>query len=286
MIIVQKRRRGVIIPLDGEIMFFGNASLIPSGWTIDTNMNSRFVQGGTSSSNTVLGTSTHNHTVPTTGTASDHSHGRTGSVSATTMGEGRRATDPIHQNYNTRTHTHALTGNAVSGATPAHTTSNTNSADTHPAWRALYWIRAQSNRPVPVGGVIMWDGLIANIPNNYALCNGSNGTPDLRNRFVRGAANDADVNATGGANSHSHTNPNTGSVADHTHTQSAGTGTASGSYEGPVIHDRYISRGSHSHTIADFTTNAGGAHSHTLGSSGSSDGRPPFMMLYYIMRIA
>ena len=44
---------------------------------------------------------------------------------------------------------------------------------------------------VPVGGIIMWSGTIASIPTNWALCNGSNGTPDLRNRFIVGA--DADV---------------------------------------------------------------------------------------------
>ncbi len=37
---------------------------------------------------------------------------------------------------------------------------------------------------VPVGGIIMYSGLIANIPTNWAFCNGSNSTPDLRDRMV------------------------------------------------------------------------------------------------------
>lgn len=37
---------------------------------------------------------------------------------------------------------------------------------------------------VPVGGIIMYSGLIANIPTNWAFCNGSNGTPDLRDRMI------------------------------------------------------------------------------------------------------
>lgn len=37
---------------------------------------------------------------------------------------------------------------------------------------------------MPSGGIIMWSGLIANIPSGWFLCNGSNGTPDLRNRFI------------------------------------------------------------------------------------------------------
>ncbi len=36
---------------------------------------------------------------------------------------------------------------------------------------------------------IMWSGTIATIPSGWYLCNGSNGTPDLRNKFVIGALN-------------------------------------------------------------------------------------------------
>ena len=49
---------------------------------------------------------------------------------------------------------------------------------------------------IPIGGIIMWSGKIADIPPNYDLCNGSNGTPDLRNRFVIGANADDGGNAT------------------------------------------------------------------------------------------
>lgn len=37
---------------------------------------------------------------------------------------------------------------------------------------------------IPKGAVVLWSGTIANIPLGYALCDGSNGTHDLRNRFV------------------------------------------------------------------------------------------------------
>ena len=40
---------------------------------------------------------------------------------------------------------------------------------------------------VPTGAIIMWSGAIANIPVGWALCNGQNGTPDLRARFIVGA---------------------------------------------------------------------------------------------------
>jgi microcystin-dependent protein len=43
---------------------------------------------------------------------------------------------------------------------------------------------------IPTGVIVMWSGTIANIPTGWALCNGSNGTPDLRSRFIVGAGTD------------------------------------------------------------------------------------------------
>jgi hypothetical protein len=50
---------------------------------------------------------------------------------------------------------------------------------------------AQAVYAVPSGGIIMWSGSIATIPTGWLLCNGSSGTPDLRNRFVIGAYADS-----------------------------------------------------------------------------------------------
>lgn len=56
---------------------------------------------------------------------------------------------------------------------------------------------------VPVGGIIMWSGEIADIPGNYAFCDGTLNSPgpDLRDRFVVGAKQDdsgvAKTNLTG-----------------------------------------------------------------------------------------
>jgi len=51
---------------------------------------------------------------------------------------------------------------------------------------------------IPVGGIIMWSGSIASIPTGWALCNGSSGTPDLRDRFIVGAGNNYSVAGIGG----------------------------------------------------------------------------------------
>lgn len=59
---------------------------------------------------------------------------------------------------------------------------------------------------IPAGVIAMWHGLLANIPTGWALCDGTNGTPDLRSKFVKGSTAGIDPGATGGSPSHSHAN--------------------------------------------------------------------------------
>jgi hypothetical protein len=51
---------------------------------------------------------------------------------------------------------------------------------------------------IPIGGIIMWSGTVATIPSGWALCNGANGTPDLRDRFVLGAGGNYTPGTRGG----------------------------------------------------------------------------------------
>jgi hypothetical protein len=50
----------------------------------------------------------------------------------------------------------------------------------------------------PRGTIIAWFASSGAVPNGWAVCDGSNGTPDLRGRFVRGVATFADVKANAG----------------------------------------------------------------------------------------
>ena len=53
---------------------------------------------------------------------------------------------------------------------------------------------------VPVGSIIPYKGNLADIPDNWVLCDGKNGTPDLRDRFITGAGNIYSLDDTGGEN--------------------------------------------------------------------------------------
>jgi len=79
---------------------------------------------------------------------------------------------------------------------------------------------------VPSGLIAIWSGSTGSIPSGWVLCNGSNGTPDLRNSFILGAGNTYAVGATGGSTdaivvSHTHSATSSTSISDPGHNHSA-----------------------------------------------------------------
>lgn len=68
----------------------------------------------------------------------------------------------------------------------------------------------------PPGVIVMWSGTYNNIPSGWLLCDGTNGTPDLRNQFIYGvntsysAGDNGDIGTTGGSSTHTHTLVNAG----------------------------------------------------------------------------
>lgn len=50
---------------------------------------------------------------------------------------------------------------------------------------------------LPPGSIIIWTS--KDIPNGWAICDGTNGTPDMRDKFIVGASNNRDINVIGGS---------------------------------------------------------------------------------------
>jgi len=142
--------------------------------------------------------------------------------------------------------------------------------------------------PIPAGGIFLWSGSIGSIPAGYVLCNGSNGTPDLRDRFVVGAGSTYAVDGTGGsANaivvSHTHTATSTSTVTDpgHNHTYTRyDTLTGVGGANPLWANTSTQNTGSAvtGVTVATATTVA------SAGTSGTNANLPPYYALCYIMK--
>jgi len=133
---------------------------------------------------------------------------------------------------------------------------------------------------VPSGSIIMWSGSIASIPGGWYLCDGTNSTPNLRDRFVVGAGSTYAVTATGGSAdaitvSHTHT----ASVTDPGHAHSADQ-----PYPGSTAANGggYYGQGSTRNTGTATTGITVGIS--TTGSSGTNANLPPYYALAYIMK--
>jgi len=54
------------------------------------------------------------------------------------------------------------------------------------------------------GKIFLWSGAVVDIPAGWALCNGTLGTPDLRDKFVPGSGDSYNPNDEGGILLHWH----------------------------------------------------------------------------------
>jgi microcystin-dependent protein len=177
---------------------------------------------------------------------------------------------------------------------------------------------SQLNSPVPAGFIGMWSGAIGAIPSGWALCNGSNGTPDLRDRFIVGAGSTYAIGNTGGANSvtlteaqipsHTHTISSVGvtnTVGAHTHVisdpghthLSNAVGLVNGTINWVGTGGTPYNNGNNTQTASattGITNQTAGDHAHSLnitsaaataGGGGSHENRPPYFALAYIMKL-
>lgn len=150
---------------------------------------------------------------------------------------------------------------------------------------------------IPAGLICMWSGSSSNIPNGWALCNGSDNTPDLRDKFVLGAGNNYAVGATGGEKevtltvaqipNHNH------DIGNHTHnieryyysTSGSSNYTMTSAGTATVIYGRY----NESSWNVLPNTRAGSISGETITSSvgegKSHNNMPPYYALCFIMKL-
>lgn len=153
---------------------------------------------------------------------------------------------------------------------------------------------------IPSGGIIMWSGAIAAIPTGWLLCDGTNSTPDLRDRFVIGARQDdagvAKTNITGsltqtGGNKDaivvSHTHTATVTDSGHVHTTTIN-GSDLGHSQGGGANPLTASAPTSSAITANYTsqTSTTGIRvtNASAGSSGTNANLPPYYALAFIMK--
>ena len=129
------------------------------------------------------------------------------------------------------------------------------------------------------------------VDKEWHLCDGTNGTPDLRQRFILGG-DGTDSGTTGGEASVTLTQQN---IPEHSHTasvSSAGkhTHTATTYTQGGEDHFNNFSCSYTKHPQGTATVNASGSHTHTITIGNTGGGQPhnnmpPYYVLAWIMKL-
>jgi hypothetical protein len=184
--------------------------------------------------------------------------------------------------------------------TPAASTASAGTSTTQIATTAFVTtaIAAATAALIPSGMIMIWSGSVGSVPTGWTLCNGSNSTPDLRDKFVIGAGNSYAVGGTGGSKdavvvSHTHTATSTVTDSGHTHLNgicddstvpflSPSTSGLSGS--GGLVQGNGETRNYQGVTSSSTTGITVATTTASAGSSGTNANLPPYYALCYIMK--
>lgn len=162
----------------------------------------------------------------------------------------------------------------------------------------MSWNSVGGDGGVPSGCILMWSGALDDIPDGWVLCDGSDGTPNLQDRFVVGAGTQYNVNDTGGEDE---VELSEAELAPHSHGSGSLSTGSGGSHSHSIRHSETDTTDFGDHFNAEIVweddadetavTESGGSHSHSVSGSTSSSGsgeahenRPPYYALAYIMK--
>lgn len=235
----------------------GWATEAVSGWTNDASSAGRFLKGAAAAGNggASLGTTTHTHAVGAhshTGVNHDHSIGATGLSNPSSSQEaGFGSSTP---RWLPR-HTHPLNiASASTGNTDVVGGGNTSAVALDPPNRRLQVLR-NTGGGTQTRIIGLYVGDVASLDPLLTLCNGADGTPDMRTWFARDRGSDS-INSTGGSSTHNHTTPShTHNIGGHAHTIDV-VASNTGSFERPTSGD-----------LGDSPTTT---HDHTGGSTANA----------------
>lgn len=171
--------------------------------------------------------------------------------------------------------------------------------DSSTKFASTEWVTKAASSSMPIGSIIMFNGLASEIPEGWNICDGTNGTPNLIGKFIKASST---AGETGGSdeiqltidNLPSHTHAFTGNklstseAGGHTHTFRGAYGLSDNADDRNVIVAGAVTD--------KITTSENGAHSHTIDMSGSSldntgngnplKWEPVYYSLIYIMKIS
>lgn len=148
---------------------------------------------------------------------------------------------------------------------------------------------------LPSGVIMAWSGTVADIPDGWTLCDGTDGAPDMTDRFPVGSGNNFVTESTGGVESvtvsesqipsHRHAS-GTYSVGSHSHSYSyttVSTSTTQTRDSNNILALGNVNDETESKTTGSSAPDISGLSSDE-GGDGSMENRPSYHAAPYIMK--
>lgn len=249
------------IPAGVILIWPSTHASIPTGWERETTLDDKFPKawGDSVAPNQTGGSNTHTHAGGHTHTLTAHAH----TVAYNSVGDTPSANGG---SWISSAHNHASSNTNTTSGGGLQSNGSWASSNNEPPYYTVIFVKPSGVvAPLPAGICAHYYGSSAPILWNF--CDGTNSTPDLRNKYLKGAATGADAGTTGGATSHLHTITHTHTANSHAHTGTTGGVIDSyGGREDGGVH--FSAQVSHTHpvtldatvdNIANYTkTDAGG----------------------------
>lgn len=218
------------IPANIILIWAGTNASIPAGFSRVTAFDGRFSKGAhdTATQNVTGGADNHTHTSPT------HSHLLNSHTHTYDLADcGTSNTDDMSNQggaiINPANHNHY--GNTSTGMSTSYTSSDSltyasQANNSLPPFYEVIFIQS-SGVATPTNVIALFNSSV--LPAHWHKCDGGSSSPDLRNKYLRGAAAGQNAGATGGGLTHSHDISHTHTPASHTHSGGASAANQGGS---------------------------------------------------------
>lgn len=235
------------VPQNVIIVWTGTNAAIPSGWTRETTLDSKYLKATAASTNPndTGGATTHTHTSPAhSHTLGAHTHTYTTSIATGNSAENQ--TTQVANDIQANDHEHTGTSGASNGGTTATTAVTYGAFSNDPPYYTVIYIKSSGGASTTTGCVVFTAS--SSSFTGWQLSNGTNSTPDLRTKYLKGASTGADSGGTGGTFTDSHDITHTHTTNTHTHDAAASGGSGGSSRDGQPGTGRI--RKDHTHSVA------------------------------------
>jgi len=280
------------LPINAILYWGGKSTELPAGWSIFTEAADAFIMG-TDPSGILLtkqGSAEHYHSE--NGTSTDNIHKHADYVSGFPQSSGGYTVTQGTDIEAVGNHTHP-TGDGFSFENSdghSHTINNTSTNSHLPLYRRYYLMKYEGAENIPVKAIALWSGELDTIPEGWRICDGSTQdgftVPYLKQCMIYIPTTDSQVGSSGGNTIHNHgraSKTNDGGAHYHrltflsTYPDADKIGVKSGS-------NALIAKWAHYHS-GNKNSKSSGAHNHTLPATNDANHMPPYINLYYIMKV-